>query len=45
MGADGESSGYKKMKTTYINNLREQFSPGPGFERGSPALRAGALIN
>ena len=26
----------------YINNLREKFSPGPGFEPGSPALRAGA---
>ena len=27
----------------YINNLREKFSPGLGFEPGSPALRAGAL--
>ena len=27
----------------YINNLREKFSPGPGFEPGSPALRAGAI--
>ena len=28
-----------------INNLREKFSPGPGFELGSPALCAGALTN
>ena len=28
-----------------IHNLREKFSPGPGFEPGSPALRAGALTN
>ena len=27
----------------FINNLREKFSPGPGFEPGSPALRAGAI--
>ena len=26
----------------FINNLREKFSPGPGIEPGSPALRAGA---
>ena len=26
-----------------INNLREKFSPGPGIEPGSPALRAGAI--
>ena len=26
-----------------INNLREKFSPEPGFEPGSPALRAGAI--
>ena len=25
--------------------IREKFSPGPGFEPGSLALRAGALIN
>ena len=25
--------------------LREKFSPGPGFEPGSPAVRTGALIN
>jgi hypothetical protein len=24
--------------------LREKFSPGPAFEPGSPALRAGALL-
>ena len=30
--------------TSYINNLREKFSPGLGFEPGSPALRAGAII-
>ena len=28
-----------------INNLREKFSPGPGFEPGSPAQSAGALTN
>ena len=27
----------------FINNLREKFSPGPGIEPGSPALRAGAI--
>ena len=26
-----------------INSLREKFSPGPGIEPGSPALRAGAI--
>ena len=26
-----------------INNLREKFSPEPGIEPGSPALRAGAI--
>ena len=26
-----------------VNNLREKFSPGPGIEPGSPALRAGAI--
>ena len=26
-------------------NLREKFSPGPGFEPGSPALHADALTN
>ena len=26
-----------------INNLREKFSPGPGIEPGSPALRTGAI--
>ena len=26
-----------------VNNLREKFSPGPGFEPGSPAVRAGAI--
>ena len=25
-------------------NLREKFSPGPGFEPGSPALSIGALL-
>ena len=30
---------------SYINNLREKFSPRPGFELGSPTLRAGALTN
>ena len=25
--------------------LREKFSPGPGFEPGSPALHAGTLTN
>ena len=29
--------------STIINNLREKFSPGPGIEPGSPALRAGAI--
>ena len=29
--------------TIYFNNLREKFSPGPGIEPGSPALRAGAI--
>ena len=28
-----------------FNTLREKFSPGPGFEPGSPALRAGALTS
>ena len=28
---------------SYKNNLREKFSPGPGIEPGSPALRAGAI--
>ena len=28
-----------------INNLREKFSPGPGFEPGSSPLRAGTLTN
>ena len=32
-------------KITQINNLKEKFSPGPGFEPGSPALLAGALTN
>ena len=26
-----------------INNLRKQFSPGPGFEPGSPALCTGTI--
>ena len=26
-----------------IYNLREKFSPGPGIEPGSPALRTGAI--
>ena len=30
-------------KVNLINNLREKFSPGPGFEPRSPALHAGAL--
>ena len=39
---------YEKDKTfkylgSLINNLREKFSPGPGIEPGSPALRAGAI--
>ena len=34
---------YPHNSYTYINNLREKFSPGPGFEPGSPALRAGAI--
>ena len=29
----------------YFVNLKEKFSPGPGFESGSPALRAGALTD
>ena len=30
----------------YLLDLREKkFPPGPGFEPGSPALRAGALMN
>ena len=32
-------------KTSVINNLREKFSPWPGFKPGSPALCAGTLIN
>ena len=31
---------YGKKEET--NNLREKFTPGPGFEPVSPALRAGA---
>ena len=27
-----------------INNLGEKFSPGLGFEPGSPALRAGVYV-
>ena len=27
----------------YVNNLREKYSSGLGFEPGSPALRAGAI--
>ena len=30
-------------KLSYINNLREKISPGPGIEPGSLALRAGAI--
>ena len=30
---------------SYEVNIREKFSPGRGFEPGSPALLAGALIN
>ena len=30
---------------TVIVNLRGKLSPGPGFEPGSPALRAGTLTN
>ena len=32
-----------KRNLPHINNLREKFSPGPGIEPGSPALRAGAI--
>ena len=34
---------FKKIVLKIINNSREKFSPGPGFEPGSPALRAGAI--
>ena len=30
---------------SYVVNLREKFSPGTGFEPGSPALSAGAQTN
>ena len=33
----------RKTTLTDINNLREKFSLGPGFEPGSPALCAGAI--
>ena len=33
------------LKFNHSNNLREKFSPGPGIEPGSPALRAGAITN
>ena len=33
------------LMLTHINNLREKFSSGPGFEPGSPALHAGTLTN
>ena len=29
----------------HINNLREKFSPAPGFEPGPPAQCAGALTS
>ena len=33
------------INVTYqcFNNLREKFSPGPGFKPGSPTLRTGAI--
>ena len=40
-----DSLTYYRANTTIFNNLRETFSSGPGFEPGSPALRAGALTN
>jgi hypothetical protein len=30
---------------SYTNNLREKFSPGPGFKPGSPALCTSVLLN
>ena len=34
----------RRNKVDFVN-LREKFSPGPGFEPRSPALRPGALTN
>ena len=34
-----------RMNMDLFNNLREKFSPAPGFEPGSPAISAGALTN
>ena len=31
------------MTIFFINNLREKFSPGPGFKPGSPALCTGTI--
>ena len=33
----------KPSERSYVVNLREKFSPGPGFEPWSPALRPGSL--
>ena len=39
------NSCFKLQTITYIVNLREKFSPGPGFEAESPVLRALTLTN
>ena len=33
----------KILINKHVNNLREKFSPGPGFEPESPALRSVTL--
>ena len=39
-----ENLAFRISGRSYISNLTEKFSPGPGFEPGSPALRDGAII-
>jgi len=36
---------YMNVLNINFANLRDKFSSGPGFEPGSPALRADALTN
>ena len=38
-------NGFQNINKFKNVDLREKFSPGPGFKPGSPALRAGALTN
>ena len=41
----GENWGNEELRIYQRNNLSEKFSPGPGFEPGSPALCSGAITS